>query len=406
MSKKGGKRKKQQSNSQRPSGRPSVRSVGPKSSKRVSAAPTTGATTSAKGETLRFESQPLSLPTSSSERLEAAPPSKLDEHLPPIHEEEKQETKAEAAKEIVPEATEASSKPLNIPTPSDISIPPVVESEEMDRFFAEGDRVSRDPRPSQAVEIEEDPRSLHKHAPAVVARRQRFAKYVKLAVAGAALLCLAAAVRGAVAKMSQPTDSRPVAVAAAKPADPKPAETAASADPGTSAAVAFGVNTTNVPTPTLAGQGAQATAAAAPADDKPSAPADDKAAAQGDDKAAADKAAADKGAADKGAADKAATDKPADDKAAAAAAPAAAGDKTAAQEKKASQAALERGKIQEAIDAGERSVALDPTDGEAWLILGAAYQMKGKAADARRCFISCTKQGKKGPIGECAAMLR
>jgi hypothetical protein len=32
--------------------------------------------------------------------------------------------------------------------------------------------------------------------------------------------------------------------------------------------------------------------------------------------------------------------------------------------------------------------------------------MKGKAADARRCFISCTKQGKKGPIGECAAMLR
>jgi hypothetical protein len=79
---------------------------------------------------------------------------------------------------------------------------------------------------------------------------------------------------------------------------------------------------------------------------------------------------------------------------------------TAAQEKKAARQALERSAFGKAIEAGERSVAQDPTDGEAWLILGAAYQEKGKHADARRCFGECVKQGKRGPIGECRAMLR
>jgi Flp pilus assembly protein TadD len=59
-----------------------------------------------------------------------------------------------------------------------------------------------------------------------------------------------------------------------------------------------------------------------------------------------------------------------------------------------------------AIEAGERSVQLDPTDGEAWLILGAAYQTKGDAKEARRCYKSCVEQGKRGPRNECAAMLR
>ena len=40
------------------------------------------------------------------------------------------------------------------------------------------------------------------------------------------------------------------------------------------------------------------------------------------------------------------------------------------------------------------------------LILGAAYQEKGKTAEARRAFSACVKQGKKGAIGECGAMLR
>jgi Flp pilus assembly protein TadD len=67
--------------------------------------------------------------------------------------------------------------------------------------------------------------------------------------------------------------------------------------------------------------------------------------------------------------------------------------------------ALERGRVAVAIAAGERSVALDPGDGEAWLILGAAYQQKGSTADARRCYRACV-EAERGPKGECAAMLR
>lgn len=94
---------------------------------------------------------------------------------------------------------------------------------------------------------------------------------------------------------------------------------------------------------------------------------------------------------------------------AAPAAPAASSDaptKTALEEKKEAQRLLDRGKSKDAIAAGERSVALDPADGEAWLLLGAAYQEQGKMADARRCYQACIKEGKRGPKGECAAMLR
>ena len=75
-------------------------------------------------------------------------------------------------------------------------------------------------------------------------------------------------------------------------------------------------------------------------------------------------------------------------------------------QKKASQGALERGQVRTSIEAGERSVGLDPTDGEAWLILGAAYQQQGNGEDARRCYNACLRQGNRGPKGECAAMLR
>jgi hypothetical protein len=74
--------------------------------------------------------------------------------------------------------------------------------------------------------------------------------------------------------------------------------------------------------------------------------------------------------------------------------------------KRQSQRALESGKLADAVEAGERAVALDPSDAESWLILGAAYQSRGATADARRCFSSCVRLGKRGPRGECAAMLR
>jgi Flp pilus assembly protein TadD len=78
--------------------------------------------------------------------------------------------------------------------------------------------------------------------------------------------------------------------------------------------------------------------------------------------------------------------------------------KAAAKEKNSARSLLERGKMGDAIEAGERSVALDPTDGEAWLILGAAYQEKGDMKNARRSYKACLEQGKRGPKYECAAM--
>lgn len=74
--------------------------------------------------------------------------------------------------------------------------------------------------------------------------------------------------------------------------------------------------------------------------------------------------------------------------------------------KRKAQRALDSGKLALAIEAGERAVALDEADAESWLILGAAYQSRGNSAEARRCFSSCLRLGKRGPRGECAAMLR
>jgi Flp pilus assembly protein TadD len=80
--------------------------------------------------------------------------------------------------------------------------------------------------------------------------------------------------------------------------------------------------------------------------------------------------------------------------------------KAATREKSRSQAALESGRLGEAIASGERSVQLDPGDAEAWLILGAAYQSKGDLKGATRAFRGCLDQANRGPKGECAAMVR
>jgi len=74
--------------------------------------------------------------------------------------------------------------------------------------------------------------------------------------------------------------------------------------------------------------------------------------------------------------------------------------------KRASQRALDRGDARASIAAGEQSVALDPTDAEAWLILGAAYQVRGTLSEARRCFSTCAQVAKRGPRSECSALAR
>jgi tetratricopeptide (TPR) repeat protein len=88
-------------------------------------------------------------------------------------------------------------------------------------------------------------------------------------------------------------------------------------------------------------------------------------------------------------------------------APAAEPDPNAAANAKATaQRALDRGRLDEAVEAGEKSVSLDPADSRAWLILGAAYQEKGDQKNARRCYKSCVSEGKRGDKSECLAMLR
>jgi tetratricopeptide (TPR) repeat protein len=78
----------------------------------------------------------------------------------------------------------------------------------------------------------------------------------------------------------------------------------------------------------------------------------------------------------------------------------------ALRQKRASQAALERGRIAASIEAGENAVLLDPLDADAWLILGAAYQQKGDLGQARRCYKACVQRAQRGSRRECFAMVR
>ncbi len=213
------------------------------------------------------------------------------------------------------------------------------------------------------------------------ARRQRFSRYVKGAmVAGCAILALAG-VRMVVGHADRvPENFAPVALAEAprpSPPAPPPAQTVA-----TTAAQAPLVAENVPPPPAPAVEAPPETAKAAePAAAVPAVPAKADEPAKQEPKAEAK-----------------AEPTPVE--------PSTVDPKAAASAKAEARGLLERGKATLAIEAGERSVALDPSDGEAWLILGAAYQEKGNQKDARRAFQSCSKLGKRGPMAECRAMLQ
>lgn len=280
--------------------------------------------------------------------------------------------------------------------PDDVSVPPIGDIGVDERFFSEGD-VSH--HVSDAIEgdaLTVLDKARRKSEPHVVERRARFVRYVKWAVAGAALVCLAAVARTTMsskAPVSVPaTAARGAAVVAtaeAPPASPKAAasaaapmaEPAAAAPTSTTTVTAAEPANTNAITaepanaPAVTAEPANANANAAPAAAEPA-------------NANANAVVAEPAA---GATPETKPDEVTGD---------------AKEAKAKARSSLEKRKLADAIEAGERSVKLDPTDGEAWLILGAAYQEKGNITEARRAYASCVKEGKTGPRTECAKMLR
>ncbi len=87
--------------------------------------------------------------------------------------------------------------------------------------------------------------------------------------------------------------------------------------------------------------------------------------------------------------------------------PAPTAQRSAHEEKQLALGALDHGNWGAAIAAGERSVRLDPSDGQAWLILGGAYQQRGAEGQARRCYASCARLARSGGSrAECVALAR
>lgn len=242
--------------------------------------------------------------------------------------------------------------------PDEISIPPIGDLHE-DKFFSDGEHVVH-----AIVEDDWDlskVKSQRKAAPEVVERRHRFTRWVRWAVAGAAVVCLAATIRTVATKPVSASASKASAAAVTQPLvkaeAPKAEAPKAEEAPKVEAPKAEAV--------TPPSQEAQTEAPTTKAEEPKAEKADEPKAAPTDDDI-----------------------------------------KTAVTQKRAAQQSLERGKLDDAIASSEKAVELNPTDGEAWLILGASYQQKGKLPEARKAFKACTEQGKKGPIGECRAMLR
>ncbi len=241
---------------------------------------------------------------------------------------------------------------------------PVVDHEHESEFF-DAAREARDSvRPSHHDGLDDvDPKHQHKMSPEAHARRAELAKYVKIVVGVLAVLLVVAIVRSRFGGTENKVDI-PAPVATATAVSPPPevkAPEVVSPAPVASDGPALVVDAAS--TAEIVDASPEAAVEAA----KDSAAPVNVVGVTGDG-----------------------TTKP----------------KTAGQEKATSRAALEAGNYGAAIASGERSVALDPADGEAWQLLGGAYQAKGNMGQARRCYDACIHQGKRGPIAECADLLK
>jgi len=277
----------------------------------------------------------------------------------------------------------------------DLSFPPV----DFDAGF-----FARPPRTSHEV-TEEWPHDVARpliESPSAKRRRAQLKKYVSLAMGLASAVCLTALVKGALTNAGGSSDSQRHALAAAEHVAGALPELAVEKTAPQEAPPAMEV--------ALPPQGA-APAAELAAPPPPAVPAASELPAAPATATVPELAAAESAApAVDLLAPKSGTltaERPADQGSTSAAGEALAADpRDALRLKKASQLALEHGRIATSIEAGENAVLLDPLDADAWLILGAAYQQKGDLGQARRCYKACVKRGQRGNRGECVAMLR
>jgi Flp pilus assembly protein TadD len=57
-----------------------------------------------------------------------------------------------------------------------------------------------------------------------------------------------------------------------------------------------------------------------------------------------------------------------------------------------------------AVELARQAVNASPSNADAWLTLGAAYQATGDAASAREAYRSCVERAKTANVGECRVL--
>lgn len=71
----------------------------------------------------------------------------------------------------------------------------------------------------------------------------------------------------------------------------------------------------------------------------------------------------------------------------------------------AAQQYLEKGNTRKAVELAERATRNNPSDAEAWLTLGGAYQIMGANGRARAAYKRCAESASGGRVSECKALL-
>lgn len=255
-----------------------------------------------------------------------------------------------------------------VPQPDEVSVPPIGDLA-VENFFSDGDHARHVDDEGESV----SEKAKRKALPHVVERRARFARYVQWAVGISAVVCLAAIGRTAVtrSRANEARASNATVIPLPTPKD-APAPSTERPNPAPQAA----------PTETQAADNA-APAAASATTTAATTTADTATSPSGSAAAVASGSAAPEA--------PSTAEKPEGDPKA---------------EKEASRKALEGHKLDAAIAAGERAVAIDPTDGESWLILAASYMVKGDAKNAQRSYKSCLEKATTRHKAECAQFAR